>query len=121
MAFRENGTVELKRIVVDDMKKEIVAFANCNGGKLYIGIEDDGTVIGLDDVDQTVFKDRHEFTGSLLQQLSEVYEYIDNTIRSMPHSKTFCGWTQGIILKLPSGKHCSIYWCTGIMLSQPVR
>ena len=27
--------------------------------------------------DQTVFKDRHEFTGSLLHQLSEVYEYID--------------------------------------------
>ena len=27
--------------------------------------------------DQTVFKDRREFTGSLLQQLNEVYDYID--------------------------------------------
>ena len=56
MVFRESETVELKRIVVDDIKKEIVAFANCDGGKLYIGIEDDGTVIGLDDADQTALQ-----------------------------------------------------------------
>lgn len=28
-----------------------IAFANCEGGKLYIGVQDDGTVIGLDDPD----------------------------------------------------------------------
>ena len=56
MTFRESETVELKRIVVDDIKKEIVAFANCDGGKLYIGIEDDGTVIGLNDADQTALQ-----------------------------------------------------------------
>lgn len=28
-------------------------------------------------VDQSVFKDRREFTGSLLQQLNQVYDYID--------------------------------------------
>ena len=32
-------------------KKEIIAFANCDGGKIYIGIEDDGTVIGVEDSD----------------------------------------------------------------------
>lgn len=41
----------LKEAVVDDIKKEIIAFANCDGGKLYIGIRDDGTVAGLDDPD----------------------------------------------------------------------
>lgn len=51
MAFRESETVELKEIVVDEIKKEIIAFANCGGGKLYIGVQDDGTVIGLDDPD----------------------------------------------------------------------
>lgn len=51
MTFRESETVELKEIVVDEIKKEIVAFANCDGGKLYIGVQDDGTVIGLDDPD----------------------------------------------------------------------
>ena len=37
MLFRESETVELKEVVVDDIKKEIIAFANCDGGKLYIG------------------------------------------------------------------------------------
>ena len=51
MLFRESETVELKEVVVDDIKKEIIAFANCDGGKLYIGVRDDGTVIGLDNAD----------------------------------------------------------------------
>ncbi len=51
MDFRESETVELKAIVVDDIKKEIIAFANCEGGKLYIGVQDDGTVSGLDEPD----------------------------------------------------------------------
>ena len=29
------------------------------------------------DTDQSIFKDRHEFTGSLMQQLNDVYSYID--------------------------------------------
>ncbi len=51
MFFRESETTELKEYVVDDIKKEIVAFANCDGGKLYIGVRDDGTVVGLDNAD----------------------------------------------------------------------
>ena len=51
MFFRESETVELKEVVVGDIKKEIIAFANCDGGKLYIGVKDDGTVVGLDDPD----------------------------------------------------------------------
>lgn len=49
MIFQESESVELKAIVVEDIKKEIIAFANCEGGKLYIGIQDDGTVLGLDE------------------------------------------------------------------------
>ncbi len=51
MLFQESETVEFKEVVVDDIKKEIIAFANCDGGKLYIGIRDDGTVAGLDNPD----------------------------------------------------------------------
>ena len=52
MLFRESETTELKEVVVDDIKKEIIAFANCDGGKLYIGVRDDGTVVGLDNADR---------------------------------------------------------------------
>jgi len=51
MLFRESETIELKEKVVDEIKKEIIAFANCGGGKLYIGVRDDGTVMGLSDPD----------------------------------------------------------------------
>lgn len=51
MIFRESEIIELKEVVVDEIKKEIIAFANCNGGKLYIGVRDDGVVVGLDDPD----------------------------------------------------------------------
>ena len=51
MILKESETVELKEIVVSDLKKEIIAFANCQGGKLYIGVKDDGTIIGLDNPD----------------------------------------------------------------------
>ena len=55
MNFQESETVELKSIVVDDIKKEIIAFANCEGGILYIGVQDDGTVLGVDDPDETAY------------------------------------------------------------------
>lgn len=37
MRFRETEIVELKSIVMDDIKKEIIAFANCDGGTVYVG------------------------------------------------------------------------------------
>ena len=44
MKYQESANVELKRELVDDVKKQIVAFLNTEGGTIYIGVEDDGTV-----------------------------------------------------------------------------
>lgn len=54
MIFQENETTELKRIVVDDIKKEIIAFANSNGGILYIGVDDSGNITGIHNPDETI-------------------------------------------------------------------
>lgn len=56
MPYQESETVELKSIVNDDIKKEIIAFANSNGGTLYIGIRDDGEVVGVDDPDSAALQ-----------------------------------------------------------------
>lgn len=56
MLFQESETVELKKIVVDNIKKEVIAFANCEGGMLYVGVDDDGEVIGVDNADETILK-----------------------------------------------------------------
>lgn len=50
MRFRETETVELKSIVMDDIKKEIIAFANCDGGTIYVGVADD--VLGIENADK---------------------------------------------------------------------
>ena len=52
MKFQETEMVELKAVAQDSIKKEIVAFANCTGGTVYVGVADDGTVLGVEDVDE---------------------------------------------------------------------
>lgn len=45
MKYIESATVELKRVLEDDMKTEIVAFLNSYlGGCIYVGVDDDGQV-----------------------------------------------------------------------------
>lgn len=52
----ENQTTELKSVYVEDIKNTVIAFANCDGGTIYIGINDDGSVCGVDDVDGTLLR-----------------------------------------------------------------
>ena len=54
--FVENKTIEFKREYVDDIKNTIIAFANCDGGTLYIGVNDDGEICGVNDVDDTMLR-----------------------------------------------------------------
>lgn len=54
MVLKESEKIELKEIVVDDIKKEIIAFANDGGGKIYIGVADTGEVVGVNDADEVI-------------------------------------------------------------------
>ena len=48
MKYSESNTVELKRLLDDDMKAEVVAFLNSHlGGTIYVGVDDDGSIINL--------------------------------------------------------------------------
>lgn len=52
----ENKTVEFKRQYVDDIKYAVLAFANTVGGKIYIGINDDGSVQGVENPDAVMLQ-----------------------------------------------------------------
>ena len=52
MKFLESNTVELKEIVNNDFKKEIVAFANTSGGEIFVGVDNKGNVIGIDNAEK---------------------------------------------------------------------
>ena len=58
MAGGENSGVEFKRddLRAEQLAREVVAFANFQGGRILLGVEDDGTVtgIGRDDLERWV-------------------------------------------------------------------
>lgn len=56
MKRSEDATTEFKRDYVDDIKKTVIAFANTNGGTLYIGIDDSGQAVGVGDADNTLLR-----------------------------------------------------------------
>ena len=51
IGFRENMTVEfksdLKKLSDDVIIESVVAFANTDGGKFFLGVEDNGDITGL--------------------------------------------------------------------------
>ncbi|NCC64890.1 MAG: winged helix-turn-helix transcriptional regulator [Spirochaetia bacterium] len=48
----ESITIEYKRELTDGFEKEVVAFLNTLGGSLFIGLDDDGTIIGVQNPDK---------------------------------------------------------------------
>ncbi len=57
----ESNRIEYKRQLADSLEKEVVAFLNYqDGGIIYLGIDSDGSAVGLDDCDavQLAVKDR---------------------------------------------------------------
>lgn len=49
----EDETTEFKRQLTDALEKEVVAFLNsAKGGDIYIGVEDDGTIVGVENPDK---------------------------------------------------------------------
>lgn len=127
MNYQESETIELKRIVTEDIKKEIIAFVSNYGinfediqslnqdltfeftakefnlrnvefgqpqMKTLKLIDRDGLYSNLalllsdqcshtikvavfQGTDQLIFRDRREFSGSLMKQMNEVYDFID--------------------------------------------
>ena len=49
----ESENTEYKAEFVDDLCKEVVAFANTDGGTIFVGVDDSGKPVGLKDVDDT--------------------------------------------------------------------
>lgn len=48
----ETEEIEFKSCITGDLYKEVIAFANTNGGVIYVGIDDEGNVVGLGNVDE---------------------------------------------------------------------
>ena len=54
MKYYESNRLELKEKLNDKFIRAVVAFLNTDGGRVLIGVTDDGTVVGVNEVDKTL-------------------------------------------------------------------
>lgn len=66
----ESMTLDYKRQYTDDIKKTIIAFANTIGGDILIGVDDDGTVIGIADTDDTMLRVTNAARDAILPDIT---------------------------------------------------
>lgn len=65
--FLEDSRNEFKEVLNEKLEKEIVGFLNSNGGNLYIGVDDNGNVIGLNDnIDELQLKIKDRIKNNIL-------------------------------------------------------
>lgn len=78
----ENERVEYKSQMIDDIYKEVIAFANTEGGVIYIGIDDQGNVIGIDNVDETYTRLTNGIRDAIVPDVTVFVRYIlqDNKV-----------------------------------------
>lgn len=78
----EGKTIEFKQQYTEDIKYTVIAFANTEGGKIYIGIDDDGTVCGVHDAEETTLKLTNMIRDTIRPDVTLftdcITEYMDN-------------------------------------------
>lgn len=65
MLYFENQNMEYKQEYVPDIRKEVMAFANADGGIVRVGVHKDGVVIGISDPDGVMLQIANSLKDSL--------------------------------------------------------
>ncbi len=78
----ESEKTEFKLILTDDIYKEIIAFANTFGGVIYIGMDDNGKVVGIENVDDTYTRLTNGVRDAISPDITMFIEYelLDNKV-----------------------------------------
>lgn len=84
MDLYESEVVELKEIYTPDLKKEIISFANTNGGTILIGVQDNGNIFGIDNADFVIQQIASSIRDSIRPDITmftniELLKYEDKT------------------------------------------
>lgn len=61
----ETATIEFKATFVNDLNKEVIAFANTNGGEIYIGLDDNGEPCGLNNLNDVELQCVNHITNTI--------------------------------------------------------
>ena len=80
----EDKNTEFKRGYVEDIKKTLVAFANTDGGNLYIGIDDDGNAVEVNNIDGVMLQVSNVIRDAIKPDLAM---FCDITIETVQDKK----------------------------------
>jgi len=73
----ENNRIEYKRQLTDNFEREVVAFLNYHeGGEIHFGIDDDGNVSGLVDVDKIQLKIVDRLKNNILPATMGLFDVV---------------------------------------------
>lgn len=71
----ETENIEFKSGFTEEIYKEVVAFANTDGGVLYIGIDNNGNAVGLDHVDDEYTRITNGIRDAILPDVTMFVKY----------------------------------------------
>lgn len=74
----ESENIEYKREYVDGICKEVVAFANTNGGRIFVGVDDNGNPVGLEDIDGTYTRVTNSIRDAICPDVTMFVKYTIN-------------------------------------------
>ena len=78
----EDKNTEFKREYVEDIKKTLVAFANTDGGNLYIGIDDDGNAVEVNNIDGVMLQVSNVIRDAINPDLAMFCDIIVETVQN---------------------------------------
>lgn len=71
----ESENAEYKSAAADSIYKSVIAFANTNGGVIYVGYDDNGNAVGIDDVDNVYTRITNTIRDSISPDITMFTKY----------------------------------------------
>lgn len=71
----EDEKTEFKREFSDSIYKTVTAFANTDGGDIYIGVDDKGNIVGIENFDDTYTRIANGIRDSIFPDVSDLIQY----------------------------------------------
>ena len=81
----ETVNVEYKRELTDGLEREVVAFLNTVGGKIYIGADDNGGIVGISNADKLALSITDRIKNNILPSAMGIF----NVDKCVEQDKTY--------------------------------
>ncbi|MCH5197049.1 MAG: putative DNA binding domain-containing protein [Oscillospiraceae bacterium] len=71
----ESENIEYKSVMTDDIYKSVIAFANTSGGTIYVGVDDNGNVVDIDNIDDVYTRVTNSIRDTIAPDITMFIKY----------------------------------------------